>query len=90
MVEGLHRVVVTGLGAITPIGNTVEDYLYGLQSGLNGVGGITLFDASNHACRFAAEVKNFNPTGILGPFDYKPSRMGQLISNISKIKDLLI
>ena len=47
MVEGLHRVVVTGLGAITPIGNTVEDYWDGLTSGRNGVAAITLFDASN-------------------------------------------
>ena len=47
--DNLHRVVVTGLGAITPIGNTVEDYFYGLQSGQNGVGPITLFDASKHA-----------------------------------------
>ena len=65
MMENLHRVVVTGLGAITPIGNNVEDYLLGLKSGLNGVGPITLFDASQHACRFAAEVSDFNPVGIL-------------------------
>ena len=37
MVEGLHRVVVTGLGAVTPIGNTVEEYWSGLTSGRNGV-----------------------------------------------------
>ncbi len=71
MMENLHRVVVTGLGAITPIGNTVEKYLYGLQTGNNGVGPITLFDASQHACRFAAEVSNFDPTGILEPKESK-------------------
>ncbi|WP_269621946.1 beta-ketoacyl-ACP synthase II [Prochlorococcus marinus] len=71
MMENLHRVVITGLGAITPIGNTVEDYFYGLQSGQNGVGPITLFDASKHACRFAAEVKNFDPTGFLEPKESK-------------------
>ena len=65
MVEGLQRVVVTGLGAVTPIGNTVSDYWDGLSSGRNGVAGITLFDASAHACRFAAEVKDFDPTGFL-------------------------
>mgnify|MGYP001544940578 CR=1 FL=1 len=52
MVEGLQRVVVTGLGAVTPIGNTVADYWTGLTSGRNGVAPITLFDASAHACRF--------------------------------------
>ena len=65
MVEGLQRVVVTGLGAVTPIGNTVSAYWDGLASGRNGVAGITLFDASAHACRFAAEVKDFDPTGFL-------------------------
>ena len=69
--ENLHRVVITGLGAITPIGNTVKDYLLGLQSGRNGVGPISLFDASQHACRFAAEVSNFDPTGILEPKESK-------------------
>ncbi|ABX09665.1 beta-ketoacyl-ACP synthase II [Prochlorococcus marinus] len=71
MVENLHRVVVTGLGAITPIGNTVEQYLDGLKAGRNGVGPIRLFDASNHACRFSAEVKNFDPTGLLEPKESK-------------------
>ncbi|MFM7652970.1 MAG: beta-ketoacyl synthase N-terminal-like domain-containing protein, partial [Vulcanococcus sp.] len=62
MVEGLHRVVVTGLGAVTPIGNDVASYWEGLSQGRNGVAGITLFDASAHACRFAAEVKDFDPS----------------------------
>ncbi|MEB3828998.1 beta-ketoacyl-ACP synthase II [Phormidium sp. CCY1219] len=55
------RVVVTGLGAITPIGNTLEDYWQGLLSGRNGIGPITLFDPSRHACRIAGEVKGFDP-----------------------------
>ena len=71
MVEGLQRVVVTGLGAVTPIGNSVADYWDGLTSGRNGVAGITLFDASAHACRFAAEVKAFDPTGFIEPKDAK-------------------
>ncbi len=71
MVEGLQRVVVTGLGAITPIGNTVADYLEGLTSGRNGVEAITLFDAEQHACRFAAEVKNFDPSGFIEPKEAK-------------------
>ena len=65
MVEGLRRVVVTGLGAVTPIGNDVSQYWDGLRLGSNGVAAITLFDASRHACRFAAEVKNFDPSGVL-------------------------
>ncbi|QNI66299.1 beta-ketoacyl-(acyl-carrier-protein) synthase II (KASII) [Synechococcus sp. BMK-MC-1] len=69
--EGLQRVVVTGLGAVTPIGNSVADYWDGLTSGRNGVAGITLFDASAHACRFAAEVKAFDPTGFIEPKDAK-------------------
>ena len=71
MVEGLQRVVVTGLGAVTPIGNTVADYWEGLTSARNGVEAITLFDAAQHACRFAAEVKNFDPSGFIEPKDAK-------------------
>jgi len=71
MMEKFHRVVITGLGAVTPIGNTVDDYLLGLQSSRNGVSEITLFDASSHACRFAAEIKNFDPTGKLEPKESK-------------------
>ena len=55
------RVVVTGVGAITPIGNTSAEYWSGLLSGRNGIGAITLFDASRHDCRIAGEVKNFDP-----------------------------
>ena len=71
MVEGLQRVVVTGLGAVTPIGNTVADYWEGLTSASNGVEAITLFDAAQHACRFAAEVKNFDPSGFIEPKEAK-------------------
>jgi 3-oxoacyl-[acyl-carrier-protein] synthase II len=59
------RVVITGLGAITPIGNNLEEYWDGLLSGRNGIGPITLFDASRHACRIAGEVKNFDPHAYL-------------------------
>jgi 3-oxoacyl-[acyl-carrier-protein] synthase II len=57
----LKRVVVTGLSAITPIGNTLTEYWEGLLSGRNGIGPITLFDASKHAVRIAGEVKGFDP-----------------------------
>ncbi|MHC5676268.1 beta-ketoacyl-ACP synthase II [Nostoc sp.] len=59
------RVVVTGVGAITPIGNTATEYWDGLLSGRNGIDHITLFDASRHDCRFAGEVKNFDPHDYL-------------------------
>jgi len=55
------RVVVTGLGAITPIGNNVADYWSGLLAGRSGAATITRFDPTNHKVRFACEVKNFDP-----------------------------
>lgn len=61
----LKRVVVTGLGAITPVGNTVEEYWQNLILGCSGITSITLFDASNHACQIAGEVKGFNPLDYL-------------------------
>lgn len=61
----LKRVVVTGLSAITPIGNTLADYWQGLITGRNGIGPITRFDASKHACRIAGEVKGFDPHNYL-------------------------
>lgn len=65
------RVVVTGLGAITPIGNTLAEYWDGLMSGRNGVGPITLFDASAHDCRIAAEVKGFSASDYMTAKDAK-------------------
>lgn len=56
----MKRVVVTGLGAITPIGNTLTAYLEGLQKGVSGANLITQFDASLFKTRFACEVKGFN------------------------------
>lgn len=57
---GLRRVVVTGLGALTPIGNTVEEYWNGLINGVSGAAPITYFDTTNFKTKFACEVKNFN------------------------------
>lgn len=56
-----RRVVVTGLGAITPIGNNVEELWDGIKSGKCGIDEITLFDTTNSKVKIAAEVKNFNP-----------------------------
>lgn len=58
----LKRVVVTGLGAITPIGNTVSEFWDSLVNGNSGAGPITQFDASLFKTQFACEVKNFNPS----------------------------
>jgi 3-oxoacyl-[acyl-carrier-protein] synthase II len=61
------RVVVTGLGAITPLGLTVDDFWQGLINGKSGVGQITLFDATNYPIKIAAEVKGFEPTNYMDP-----------------------
>lgn len=61
----LKRVVVTGLGAITPIGNNVQDYWDGLVNGRSGAGPITHFDASLFKTQFACEVKGFNATDYI-------------------------
>ena len=57
----LKRVVVTGLGALTPVGNTVAETWENLVNGVSGAGPITHFDVSNFKTKFACEVKNFNP-----------------------------
>ncbi len=57
----MKRVVVTGLGAVTPIGNSVSEYMEGLQKGLSGANPITHFDASQFKTQFACELKNFQP-----------------------------
>ncbi|HPH37498.1 MAG TPA: beta-ketoacyl-ACP synthase II [Sediminibacterium sp.] len=61
----LKRVVVTGIGTITPIGNNLEDYWQGLINGVPGAAPITLFDASKFKTRFACEVKGFDPTSFM-------------------------
>ena len=65
----LKRVVVTGLGALTPIGNNIEEYWNALVSGASGAAPISHFDASKSKTRFACEVKNFNPTDFINRKD---------------------
>ena len=55
------RVVITGMGAITPIGNNVEDFWKGIEEGKCGIDEITLFDTTDYKVKLAAEVKNYNP-----------------------------
>lgn len=67
----LRRVVVTGLGALTPLGNSVDEYWNNLVKGVSGAGPITRFDASKFKTQIACELKNFNPEDY---FDRKEVR----------------
>ena len=67
----LKRVVVTGMGALTPLGNNIPDYWNGLINGISGADNITLFDASKFRTKFACEIKGFEPTDF---FDRKEAR----------------
>ena len=69
---GLKRVVVTGLGALTPIGNNVPDFWEALTNGVSGAAPIKSFDTEKFKTKFACEVKNFNPEDFL---DRKEARM---------------
>jgi 3-oxoacyl-[acyl-carrier-protein] synthase II len=72
-----RRVVVTGLGAITPLGNSVQEFWQGLVNGVSGAGSITKFDASKFKTQFACEVKGFDP---LAHFDRKEARKYDMVS----------
>jgi 3-oxoacyl-[acyl-carrier-protein] synthase II len=61
----LKRVVVTGLGALTPIGNNVEEYWNALINGVSGAAPITYFDPAKFRTHFACELKNFNAEDFL-------------------------
>lgn len=66
-----RRVVVTGLGAVTPLGNTKDEFWRRLTAGESGIGPITAFDAADLSTRFAAEVKDFDPEALLGKREAK-------------------
>lgn len=78
----LKRVVVTGLGAITPIGNTVEEFWKNTVDGVSGAGDITHFDASKFKTKFACEVKDFNPSDH---FDRKEARKYDLYAQYALV-----
>ncbi|AGL02197.1 beta-ketoacyl-ACP synthase II [Desulfoscipio gibsoniae] len=59
------RVVITGIGAVTPVGNNLDDFWGNLTGGISGVGPITRFDTTGYSSKIAAEVKNFNPTDFI-------------------------
>ena len=62
-----NRVVVTGMGAITPIGNSVEEFWAGIKNKTVGIGPITYFDTTDYKAKLAAEVKNFDPKAYMDP-----------------------
>ena len=61
------RVVITGMGAITPIGNTVDDFWASLKEGKVGIGPITYFDTTDYKTKLAAQVKDFNAKEYMDP-----------------------
>ncbi|PSR54314.1 beta-ketoacyl-[acyl-carrier-protein] synthase II [Adhaeribacter arboris] len=78
----LKRVVVTGLGALTPIGNTVSEYWNGLSNGVSGAAPITRFDASKFKTQFACEVKDYNPDNY---FERKEGRKMDMFTQFALI-----
>ncbi len=78
----LKRVVVTGFGAITPIGNTANEYWENLLKGVSGAAPITLFDSTNFKTKFACEVKNFDP---LHYFDKKEAKKMDRNSQLGQV-----
>jgi 3-oxoacyl-[acyl-carrier-protein] synthase II len=78
----LKRVVVTGLGALTPLGNNVQDYWTNILAGVSGAAPITHFDASKFKTQFACEVKNYNPEDH---FDRKEARKLDLFSQYAMV-----
>lgn len=78
----MKRVVITGLGAITPIGKSTNEYWNNLLNGISGANGITRFDASKFKTQFACEIKDYNP---LNYFDRKEARKLDLFSQYGLI-----
>ena len=86
----LRRVVVTGLGALTPIGNTVSEFWQGLVSGQSGADDITYFDTSNFKTQFACELKGFDPEEFMDrKLSRKMDRFAQyaIVASDEAIKD---
>ena len=66
-----RRVVVTGMGAVTPLGNNVNDFWQGLKRGKTGIGPITKFDTTDFKVKLAGEVRNFDPKDYM---DFKTAK----------------
>ncbi len=85
-----RRVVVTGMGALTPLGNTVSEFWNGLISAKSGAGPITRFDTSKFKTKFACEIKNYNPVDYFEKQDVRkmdPFTQYALITSAEAIKD---
>ncbi len=78
-----RRVVVTGLGAVTPVGNNYQAFFENLLQGKSGATAITKFDTSLFKTRFACEIKNFNPAEV---FDIKELRKMDLYSQYAMVR----
>ena len=86
----LKRVVITGLGALTPIGNNTNDFWSELTKGTSGATPITRFDASKFKTQFACEIKNFNPTDHIHPKEARkqdPYTQYAIVATAEAIKD---
>lgn len=89
-----RRVVVTGLGAVTPIGNTVEEFWSGIKEGKVGIGEITKFDTTEYKVKIAAEVKDFQAKDRMvlrqqEEWNHFPSMRWQRQKKHSKMPDLI-
>ena len=85
-----RRVVVTGLGAVTPLGNSVPEFWSNLISGKSGAAPITKFDTTKFKTKFACEVKNFNPLNYFEKQDVRkidPFTQYALVSSEEALKD---
>lgn len=78
----MRRVVITGMGALTPIGNTISEYLEGLQNGVSGANMITHFDTEHFKTKFACEIKNFTATDFM---DRREARRSDLYSIYAQV-----
>lgn len=79
---GTRRVVVTGIGTINPLGNSIEEYFANLENGVSGIGPITHFDATNFKTQFAGEVKNYDASKF---FDRKEVRKYDLFAQYALV-----
>ena len=77
-----RRVVVTGLGAVTPIGNNVETFWKNVKAGKVGIGEITKFDTTDFKVKLAAEVKDFNPKDYM---DFKSAKRMERFSQYAVV-----